>query len=227
MTALTVIGVIFLLLLLLVCIPVRLHIAYSGQTFRLHLYLLFLRFDLSPDKLLQKLEQRGEKPQKKKKEKKAEPGTEAAEEDEPKKKKKKLGMEDIKPLWLASRRALNLVRRHFILYQVRVNAAISRPDAHQTALAYAKTSAFLSVLLSILGELFVLKPARVHVSPDFTKDKSNWDISLRLRIRPVFVLAAAVCLLAGIIKAMRRAPAARVKTNRKGGQTHESAAAPH
>jgi hypothetical protein len=108
---------------------------------------------------------------------------------------------------------------HYFL-QAAGHITISREDAHQTALAYAKFALFLHTLLELVDSIFVLKKHRLTLSPDFTRETSVYDVSFRIRFRPLFAfLTGGEILLALLGKASKNSK----KSVSKGG-SYESAA---
>ena len=230
MVALIIIGAIVLLLILLLLAPVSLRLRFrSGEVF-ISVHYLFLSFDLSA----QALQKHAEKQERKKKKKppKPEPEEEQPAEEPEKKKGKKETLQTVRRLLGSTPKGLAVLRRHLIVYRVKVDICVAREDAHETAIAYGRTCSFVSILLALLGELFVLRPASVQIHPDFVSGKSVYDVSLRLRISPLFVLWAGVVVLHRFLQTRhgkKRPPSGYTKKRRtrhksKGGKKHESAA---
>ncbi|MGI6404440.1 MAG: hypothetical protein ACOX0K_09620 [Oscillospiraceae bacterium] len=213
MKGLAIFGGILLLLLLLLLSSIRLHISYRQGQAQVSLHYLFLRFRLYPSK---------KKAASKKKRDKAPKKEEAAQPEGKPKKKKSLSqrLEEIRHLIGSSSKALGRMRRHIIFYKLRGHITISREDAHQTALAYAKFALFLHTLLELVDSIFVLKKHRLTLSPDFTRETSVYDVSFRIRFRPLFAfLTGGEILLALLGKASKNSK----KSVSKGG-SYESAA---
>ena len=214
MIALAIVGAVFLLLFLLLLPSVRLHLSYKQGEAQVSLHYLFLRFRLFPLK---------EKPDAKEETDQEAEEADAKEpkEEEPQKKKSFAHqLEDIRDLVRSSGKALNRLRRHIIFYRLQGHIAIAREDAHQTALAYAKTALLLQTLLEVIGEVFVLKKHKLTLSPDFTRESSVYHLSLRIRFRPLFVLTAGVGVLLALLRNAHRGKKNSVS---KGG-SYESAA---
>jgi len=208
---LAIVGGILLLLLLLLLSNVRLHVSFSQGQGKVSLHYLFLRFRLFPSK-----EKKGkEKPKKAAKEQE-----EAPPEEKPRKKSLSQRLEGIRHFIGSSGKAFQQMRRHIIFYKLQGHITVSREDAHQTALAYARFALFLQALLEIVDSLFVLKMHKLTVSPDFTRERSTYDISFRIRFRPLFLLTAGGRLLLALLWG---ASGGSQKSVSKGG-SYESAA---
>ena len=219
MTALIVIASILLFLLLLLLAPVSIRFSCCKGDIGLKLCYLFLRFDLSPEALAKKAERKAAKGVKK------EYRAQKKEADTKADKLKGAGdtVKTVVSLLRASKGGLNLVRHNLVIYKLRLRIVVAREDAHQTAVAYGLVSTATAVALSIVGELFVLRPGNVHVSPDFTKDKSEYTVSVRARLQPLIVLIAAVKIALAYLKVVGQNKRARVRKKSKGGHLHESA----
>lgn len=208
MMALAVAGGLLLLLFLLLLPSVRLHLSYEQGQARISLHYLFLRTRLFPPR---------EKPDPKKKGKKKE---EPEPKKKPKKKKKPADqLDELRHLIRSSGKALDRLRRHIVFDRLRGHIAIAREDAHQTALAYSKTALLLQALLEVVGSVFVLKKHALTLCPDFTRESNQYHLSLRVRLRPLFLVTAVVRIL---LTLLRHALRGRKKSHSKGG-SYESA----
>ncbi len=214
MIPLAIVGGILLLLFLLLLPSVRLHLSYKQGEAQVSLHYLFLRFRLFP---LKKKPDATEEPDRQAQEAEAK---EPKEEEPQKKKSFAHQLEDIRDLVRSSGKALDRLRRHIIFYRLRGRITVAREDAHQTALAYAKTALLLQTLLEVIGGVFVLKQHKLTLSPDFTRESSAYHLSLRIRFRPLFVLTAGAGVLFALLRNARRG---RKKSVSKGG-SYESAA---
>jgi len=203
-----------LLVLLLLLPSLRLHFSSAGGNIKVKAKYLFLSFQLYPIKV---------KPEKKKK-KKAKKQPEPEKDKPPPAEKEKLSAlqtwEQYKPLIQKAKKTMRFICKRLIIYKVKARVAVRGPDAHQTAITYAKTASFTSILMQILGWIFTLKKTDIVIAPDFLGEKSSYDISFRLRIRPIFVLTALIGLLPALLKAFKK----NKKTKRKGGKKYEPAA---
>ena len=218
-------GLLLLLaLVFLLMLPsLRVCFSYEGGQMKVILRYLFLFYRIYPTK---------EKP-KKKKRKKPTPEKDEEEPDAPEDKKKKPSvmqtLRQNKHFFRKARKILRSLCKRLVIYKVKARIKISSEDAHHTALKYSKTAFFSAILMQILGEVFTVKKADIVISPDFLSDKSICDISLRVRIRPIFAFVAFVRLLmapkVGLrdIKAYLKVPKQGRKT-RKGGKKYESTA---
>jgi hypothetical protein len=178
MTALIVIGAILLFLLFLLLTPASLEIHYARGAVNLKARYLFFRID--------PLKKRSEKKKKEEPAKKEEAGPEK--EEKPKKEKNllKTGWELLK----ASRRGLSILRKHLVFSRVRVYLRVGGSDAHQTAVSYAKISEAVTAGLDVIALAFVLRKPTVVIAPDFLAGGIDADVTARVGIRPLFVIAA-------------------------------------
>lgn len=182
MIVLWILGGILLFVFLLLLPSISLHASWQEESYHLTAHYLFFRFDLTKER--PKKDDTLKKKKKPKKEKEEE---------------KKAGIGDIIPqVWetlKSSRWAFGLIRRHLIFYRLRVLASIGGPDAHQTAEAYGKTAALINGGLGLLGEIFPVHIEQIVIIPDFLSEQSHYDLSGRVRIRPIFGAAAALNLV--------------------------------
>lgn len=184
MTALIITGSVLLLLLFLLLCPIRVVLSYKDGAFAAGLRYLFVAYNFSPEKMAKRTEKRAKRKIKSEDKKKAK---------KPKAKsgKSKSGLESAKAGWLllkTSRHRLNRFRRHLVLSRVRIYASVGGEDAHQTAVLYAKLSATVTAALDILGMLFTVRTPKIGIAPDFRREQTAYDISLRIGIRPLFAL---------------------------------------
>jgi len=216
-----IIGGILLLILLLLLAPAHLRAGYGPGGLTLRVRYAFLGLNLSPDKLSARAEKRRQKPKKERA-----PKAEKAREDKAEKAAEQksdtlaLALELARACWKAAAR----MGGHLVL-RMDIRGAVATPDAHQTALRYAKMSAFLSVLVAVLGELFDLRDPHVSLTPDFSLERSVWLIEVDLRIQPIILLGGALGVVSAFIKrAARNKNTGKAPNNKKGGKVHESAA---
>ena len=215
MIFLAILGGIFLLLLLLLCSPVGAWVTYEHGVFRVRLVFSFLSYSLSPDKLegmLDKKEKKTPKPDSEKEE--------AADTD---KQKKKLDAADTFAIAIELLRgaggAWGILRRHIVFDRLRFYAVVCSGDAYTTATSYAKLSNIVLALLTIMGRTFVVRDPAVFIQPDFSHTQSRYDISLRVRVRPIFAVAAGINLLWRFLAAQPRK-----KSRKKAVKKYEPAA---
>jgi hypothetical protein len=184
-----------LLLILLIC-PVKLRFAWNGEKLELVASYLFLRFDVSPDALAAKAEKISRKLERKIKKDKPRKKKEPKEEDDSGKKK-------FTPETLAAAIGLlrdaggawSRLRRHIVFYRVRLYIVVCGGDAHDTAIKHGQYSTGVFGLIALLQEIFSMQNPTVFLYPDFTGQKTRFDISFRLRVRPIFALTAGVYFL--------------------------------
>lgn len=205
MTALIVIGTIILLLLIPLLSPAGLDVAYQGGNFKARAHYLFFTFDLLPGEQAEKATR---KPKTKKEKKKKD------EEEKPKSAKDTANT--IWSLVKSAPKGLNILRRHLIFSRVKLYICVGGPDAHQIAVNQSKLRLAVLTALDIVGLLFVLKEPEAGILPDFTAQSNTYDLSLRVSIRPLFVLAAACSILIHFLR-LQRGSRRKETQNIKGG----------
>jgi len=219
MTVLYILGSLVLLIFLLLLMPLSLRAGYFRGELGLSVHYLFFRVRLS-DKLTEKLMSSPEKEVKKEVKKQQK-------EEKTKADKTKGVLDTVKTVTSvleASAKPLQRLRRNLVFYKVRINGLIGGEDAHTAALDYGRITGFVAVMLAVVGELFVLETPQVHLFPDFTKDSSAWDISLRIRIQPIVLLSVAVGTAAAYLRVTAKNKRDRKVKKSKGGHSNEPAA---
>ena len=238
MLLLYILGGLLLLLILLLLAPVSVRAdCYNGYWHVRIRYLLFW-YDISQELMNKREAKAQEKPQKKEKPQKEKPPPKEGEKDSPQKEKP---LQTVKMLWellCSVNPALTLLRNHLTIDKVRVALVIGGEDAHAAALNYARATAALAVLIEIMDGLFVLKQPQTGTVPDFTRPGIRYDISARVRMRPIIPVIAALYILVRYIKLPSRKAAKaaansqeRIRRNYKkqkkqkykGGNQHEPA----
>lgn len=217
MTALIVVGSILLFLLLLLLSPVVLRFSYHDGAARVSAQYLFILFDFSPEAAAERAEQKAKRAVKDEYKKQKKEGKAKA-------KKTEAASDTVKTVWAllkASRRALNILRRHLVFYKIRLNITVGGEDAHDIATAYGNMCALVSNGLSVLDSLFVVREPEVSIQADFLAPKTVYEARFRLRISPLFVVSAALVLLLRFIKVRNENKIKREKV--KGGKHHEPA----
>jgi len=207
MIFLAILGGIFLLLLFLMCTPISISATYAHDMFRVYLSYLFLRFNLSPEKLSDMLEKQIEKKKPLKDEDENDENDDKESDENGKNKKKRDASENIAialELLKGAGNSWNILRKHILFDNIKFYAVVCSEDAHKTATGYAKLSNVVLAVLAVLQQTFVVKKPAVFIQPDFAHTKSRYDISLRVRLRPIFALAASINLLWRFIAAQPR-----------------------
>ena len=203
-----------LVLVFLLLLPsLRLHFSALDGNIKISAHYLFLRYGAFPLK-----EKPDKKPKKKppKEDEKPEPETEA-------KPSPWQMWEQYRPLIRKGGKTLQKLCKRVVIYKVWARIKICDEDAHKTALKYAKITSGAAVLSQLIGELFTVRKSDVQILPDFLGQNSNnssYNISFRLRVRPLHIVSAGVVMLIAYLKTSRQG---RIK--RKGGKKHESTAA--
>jgi hypothetical protein len=189
--------------------PASLSFNYEDGKLGLRARYLFLSFDL--------LKQRPEKPQKPEKPKQKEKKAKEKKPEEKREPGETAAL--VYELILASRHALNILRRHLIFYKIKVTAVVGGPDAHKTGDRYAAFCVVIPNVLSLLDSIFSAKEPQLLIMPNFMSEKTYWRVAFKVRIAPAHVLSAALFMLARFIKAVLSSRQKRKKA--KGGKKHE------
>jgi hypothetical protein len=199
-------ALILAVLLILLFSPVVLSFGYDDGRFDVRARYVLLSFDLMKER----------PPKKPKAEKPKKPAP------EPKKpKEKEPAAKAAKKIWAmvkASGRALNIIRRHLIFYKISVTAVVGGPDAHAAGDSYATYCVIIPNLIILLDSVFATNEPQVLILPDFRRDKTYWDITVKVRIMPWFALSAALYMLLQFTKVTLFNDDNREKV--KGGKRH-------
>jgi len=230
MTGWVITACVVIVTFLLLLAPVSLRFVYRDGKFQLHLCWLLLKFDFSPETLSTRASRRAQKVKHKVKKLKK------AKVKKIKEKKKRMGsipalksiLKYSNLILAASRKSFDRIRRNLVFYKVDVKGCIAAKDAHKTAMMYSYAAAVTATLLSVISRLFVLRRYRVQLMPDFTRDSSLLDISVRVRIMPIVVLSAALGMGWSVLRIIRQLnhdvkQSEDIKQS-KGGKIHEPAA---
>lgn len=205
MTALIIVAAVLLLLFLPLTprLSVEIKAGQQGQLVAKVRY-LFLRFNISPDKLQQRGEKKRAKTEKKagkQKKTKKSPQESSESEEEKESVRDKLGL--LYKLLIGSKKGVRTVRRHLVISRVKLYIAVGGDDAHQIALRYSHICMLVAAAMDVVGLLFVLKkPKVVGIRPNFTSPETRYELAVRIGIRPVFLLSAGLRVLfplAGIL----------------------------
>ena len=189
--------IIFLIVLILLFSPMSLRVAYRDGKFQLHACYLFMKVNFSPETVSARASKKSKKAKREKKPKQAKKTTSQ-------KKDSRSGsfeaIREVLPMALGVKKDLHRIRRNLVFYKVEINGRISAQDAHKAAMLYSQVTAAVSILLSVISELFSLRDYHVNISPDFGRDASVWNVSFRVRIAPWVLLRAVTGFLVLAVK---------------------------
>lgn len=180
MTALIIIGAVISLLACLLLIPILVDISYKDGEFQARLRYVVMRYNPLPGKEIAESKEKGTKAKRQKK------GKEPPE-------KTRTAKETVQLVWIVlkgSRKGARILRRHLIFSKVRVRIVVGGEDAHSIAESSGKLSVAVLAALDLIGVLFVLRAPKVEITPDFLAAESKYDLSLRVSIRPWYILRA-------------------------------------
>lgn len=206
---------ILLFLLILLLAPVSVRFSYQSQKIKASAHYLFVKIDFSPEAMAKRAEKKaGRAVEAEYKKQKKEEGAPA--------KEKKAAADTLKTIWSlvkASTSGLNILRRHLVFYKISAAIAVGGDDARITAETYGKLCLLIANSLAVLGTIFVVKEPKIAIRPDFFLEKTDFRVSLRARISPLLVLAAALNFLCRFLIVTITNKRKRKKI--KGGIQHE------
>lgn len=218
MTWLIVTGSILLFFAVILFSPVILRFRYKDGRLDASVRYLILLIDFSPEKLAKRAERKAARAVKKEYKKQEE-------EEEGGLKAEKAAADTVKTVWSllkASKKSLNIIRRHLVFYKIRAAVVAGGEDAHKAGTNYAVYCTLIPNLISLLDALFVVREPRISILPDFLLEKTSLDIAFRVRISPWYVLSATLNILIKFLKVINADKKKRKKV--KGGKRHEPTA---
>ena len=198
------------LIAVLLFVPIVFHIRYDGDTTRLWLRVLFVRFPVYDSS-------KPKKEKKKKKENKQTPST---------KKEKKGFFEIIKlvcDVGSSGLKAGKIISKHLRFYGVRVFWKIARDDPYETGVAFGTANAVAYPVLGTLANLFSVKFEAINIVPDFTAQKDAYDITLKAKISLFNILRAGIVFLLEMAKRAEQGSADKNKTQTNNKNVKEGA----
>ena len=189
MLALIIIGSILGLLLLLLLIPLRLELIYNSDI-RLRLEYGWLRFKLFP---------RADKPKNKRvKQTKAEK-KHTEKTPQPNFIKQLIdqqgyagAFQTLKQYALIAFGAVESVAKHLVIAPFRLRLVMTGPDAADLAIQYGQLCAVLYPFLSFLQSRLRFEDHKTDIRVDYLKKEPELYFYVKVRIRPLFVLTAAL-----------------------------------
>lgn len=198
------------LVAVLLFVPIVFHIRYDGDTTRLWLRVLFVRFPVYDSS-------KPKKEKKKKKENKQTPST---------KKEKKGFFEIIKlvcDVGSSGLKAGKIISKYLRFYGVRVFWKIAREDPYETGVAFGTANAVAYPVLGTLANLFSVKFEAINIVPDFTAQKDAYDITLKAKISLFNILRAGIAFLIEMAKRAEQGSADKNKTQTNNKNVKEGA----
>ena len=98
-------------------------------------------------------------------------------------------------IWRAADRPILRIFKGVKLHELYIDFIIANEDAYKCALNYGRISGASYNVLGWLGVLFNVKLKTVDINAGFGLDKSRWDASGKLSVRPITVVIAGAALL--------------------------------
>jgi len=192
----SIIGLIALLLLIILSAKARVIAGYNKtDELILKLKYAFFTIDLLSDKQDKKPENKEEKPKEKKPEKESGKNS-GGFIDSFKKKLFALKFDNYLDL-------LNLIPPFldkFRFEKIKLNIAVATPSAADTAVRYGKLTAAIFPILGIINNTGHAKSIDAHITTDFTKEKTEYDIYIDLGVRTVHAVSLLLKAFVYILK---------------------------
>lgn len=95
---------------------------------------------------------------------------------------------------------LGLLVRRFRFYRIYVCLVVAKEDAAQTAIAYGKVNHRIYTAYAAAQSFLNLARPDLRIYPDFQREEGTWELDIRGRIAPVFVLAALASMAWGAMR---------------------------
>lgn len=226
MTGWMIFGIVLALFFLLLFSSVRVIFRYENTEVFLQVRWLFLQYQILPEKERKPKKRHAERKQKKTP-KPAETSIEKtenpAEQAEPvsanqggeKKQKKAIPAdqqsrnlkETFEMIWeliQTAKRPIKLLYRHLWVHKLDFQLVVAREDAAQTAIAYGQMNGWVYGAWAMLSNLVHMKKGRVQVLADYLSVGDRLRLSLQLRLRIVFLLAAGACFIWNFLRKLIR-----------------------
>ena len=188
MTGWIIFGAVLLLLLALLLVPVVFRAEYRGD-WTVSASYLFFRFPLYPPRAKQKPEKKGR--------------AEGAAGDQIKKKTGERPFTETVDMLLdlvsSAGGGLRMIFRNFLVYSLKLRVDVGRGDAAETGIQYGKLCAYLYSAYAVLRHYIRFRRADLDIRPDFLAEEDRWELSLKARLTPLIVLAAALRMGASFV----------------------------
>ena len=190
-------AAIAVLVAVLLFTPISIRAHYDGETTRMWLRVLILRFKIFDSS----------KPKKEKKQK----NKTTTKKKQPKKSFFEM-LHLVCDLARSGLKAGKIVKKHLRFYGVRVFWKIAREDPYETGLAFGRTNAVAYPVFGALANLFNVKFERLEIVPDFTSQNDVCDITLKAKMSPFNIIRAGIVFLFDFAKRTALASADNNKT---------------
>lgn len=89
--------------------------------------------------------------------------------------------------------------KHITFTNVKIFIKVASDQAYKTGINYGKWSVSIYSLLGILDNTFKLKLKSVDIVPDFVSDETEYDITLKVKLRFIYILFGANGIIFNII----------------------------
>lgn len=194
MTALIIISIIIAFIILLLLIPVNLYIEYDGETTKVKLGYLFLKFSLMP------------KPEKKKQRKKKKTPEKPKQEEKKKKDEsentfskifKEQGVngviEILREILDIIKGFLSDISKHILIRKLKINISAGGSDAFDIAMNFGYICDGVYPLIGALSVLVTFcHIPDINISADFNSKTSSANLFTQIATRPMFLIKALI-----------------------------------
>lgn len=181
------------LLLILLLVPLRFCMEYSGEV-TAGLSYLFFKFRLLPREPVKKAEKKAAKEAEKETRKEENLFSRTAREE---------GLASAfglaaQSIRSAVERFLPLFRR-LVVERLYLDVTVAAADAAKTATEYGAVCAAVFPLRGFLGGVMTFSREHLVITPDFSGKESRVKLLLRVRLRPIFIVGAAIRFLCDLL----------------------------
>ncbi len=107
--------------------------------------------------------------------------------------------EKVRIIWSVSKKWLAHIFKHIYIENLMIDFLITDEDACNAAVNYGKINAAVYNLLNFIRTFFTVTIKTVDIICDFDAEKSVYDISAKVTVRPATILCAAFGILFGLL----------------------------
>lgn len=108
-------------------------------------------------------------------------------------------LEKVKIIWSVSKKWLAHIFKHIYIENLMIDFLITDEDAYNAAMNYGKINAVVYNFLNFIRTFFTVTIKTVDIVCDFDAEKSVYDISAKVTVRPATILLAVFGILFGLL----------------------------
>ena len=108
-------------------------------------------------------------------------------------------LEKVKIIWSVSKKWLAHILKHIYIEELMIDFLITDEDAYDAAMNYGKINAAIYNLINLIRTFFTVTIKTVDILCDFDAEKSIYDISAKITVRPATILRAVFAILFGLL----------------------------